>query len=111
MGGKGSEGVTEGIRQSPGAIGYVELTYAQQNKLPVASVKNLAGKYVQPSTASTTAAIAGFADALSKDPRTAIVNPPATAQDAYPISTLTFLIIPKERRVGKECRSRWSPYH
>ena len=96
MGGKGSEGVTEGIRQSPGAIGYVELTYAQQNKLPVASVKNMAGKYVQPSTASTTAAIAGFADALSKYPRTAIVNPPATAQDAYPISTLTFLIIPKD---------------
>jgi phosphate transport system substrate-binding protein len=96
MGGKGSEGVTGAIRQAPGTIGYVELTYAQQNKLPVASVKNLAGKYVQPSTASTTAAIAGFADALSKDPRTPIVNPPASAPDAYPISTLTFLILPKD---------------
>lgn len=96
MGGKGSEGVTEGIRQSPGSIGYVELTYAEQNKLPVASVKNLAGKYVQPSTASTTAAIAGSADALSKDPRTPIVNPPASAREAYPISTLTFLLIPKD---------------
>src|ERR1017187_1406546 len=96
MGGKGSEGVTEEIRQSPGSIGYVELTYAQQNKLPVASVKNMAGKYVQPSTASTTAAIAGYADALSKDPRTPIVNPPASARDAYPISTLTFLLIPKD---------------
>jgi phosphate transport system substrate-binding protein len=72
------------------------LTYAQQNKLPVASVKNLAGKYVQPSTASTTAAIAGFADALSQDPRTPIVNPPASAAEAYPISTLTFLIVPKD---------------
>jgi phosphate transport system substrate-binding protein len=96
IGGKGSEGVTENIRQSPGSIGYVELTYAQQNKLPVASVKNLAGKYVQPSTASTTAAIAGFADALSQDPRTPIVNPPASAAEAYPISTLTFLIVPKD---------------
>jgi phosphate transport system substrate-binding protein len=57
-------------------------------------VKNLAGKYVQPSTGSTTAAIAGLAAELSKDPRTPIVNPPASAADAYPISTLTFLIVP-----------------
>ena len=96
IGGKGSEGVTATVRQSPGAIGYVELTYAQQNKLPVASVKNLAGNYVQPSTASTTAAIQGFADQLTKDPRIPIVNPPASAADAYPISTLTFLLIPKD---------------
>lgn len=96
VGGKGSEGVTEQVRQSPGSIGYVELAYAQQNKLPVASVRNLAGKYIQPSTASTTAAIAGFADLLSKDPRVPIVNPPAAAADAYPISTLTFLIVPQD---------------
>jgi phosphate transport system substrate-binding protein len=96
LGGKGSEGVTEDIRQSPGSIGYVELTYAQQNKLPVASVRNKAGNYIQPSTASTTAAIAAYADQLSKDPRTPIVDPPASAPEAYPISTLTFLIIPKD---------------
>jgi phosphate transport system substrate-binding protein len=96
VGGKGSEGVTQQVRQSPGSIGYVELTYAQQNKLPVASIKNQAGKYIQPSTGSTTAAISGYAAALSKDPRTPIVNPPASAPDAYPISTLTFLIIPKD---------------
>ncbi|NYF80144.1 phosphate ABC transporter substrate-binding protein PstS [Granulicella arctica] len=96
IGGKGSEGVTGLVRQSPGAIGYVELTYANQNKLPVASIKNLAGKYIAPSTASTTAAIAGFTDQLAKDPRTPIVNPPASAPDAYPIATLTFLIIPQD---------------
>ena len=96
IGGKGSEGVTEQVRQSPGAIGYVELTFAQQNKLPVAAVKNQAGKYVLPNTASTTAAIAAFTDQLSKDPRTPIVDAPASAPDAYPISTLTFLIIPKD---------------
>jgi phosphate transport system substrate-binding protein len=96
VGGKGTEGVTEDIRQSPGSIGYVELAYAQENKLPVASVKNKAGNYIQPSTASTTAAIAGYADQLSKDPRTPIVDPPASAPQAYPISTLTFLIIPKD---------------
>jgi phosphate transport system substrate-binding protein len=96
LGGKGSEGVTGQVRQTPGAIGYVELTFATQNKLPVASIGNLAHKYVVPSTASTTAAISAFADQLTKDPRIPIVNPPASAPDAYPISTLTFLIIPKD---------------
>ncbi len=95
IGGKGSEGVTAQVRQTPGAIGYVELTFAQQNKLPVAAVKNLSGKYVLPDTASTTAAIAAFTDQLSKDPRTPIVNAPASAPDAYPISTLTFLHHPE----------------
>jgi phosphate transport system substrate-binding protein len=96
VGGKGSEGVTQQVQQSPGAIAYVELTYAQQNKLPTAAVKNQAGKYILPSLKSTTAAIDGFAADLSKDPRVPIVNPPASAADAYPISTLTFLIIPKD---------------
>lgn len=102
VGGKGSDGVTEAVRQSPGSIGYVEFTYAQQNKLQVASVKNLAGKYVVPSAASATAAIAGFSSALGKDPRTPIVNPPASAEAAYPIATLMFLIVPKDGTdVGK----------
>jgi phosphate transport system substrate-binding protein len=96
LGGKGSEGVTEQVRQSPGGIGYVELIYAQQNKLPVASVRNQAGKFVVPSEASTTAAIAAFAAQLTADPRSPIVDAPASAPDAYPISTLTFLIVPKD---------------
>jgi phosphate transport system substrate-binding protein len=96
LGGKGSEGVTGLIRQAPGAIGYVELTYAEQNKLPVAAIRNLADKYVVPSGASTTADIAAFAAQLATDPRTPIVNPPGSAADAYPIAGLTFLIIPKD---------------
>jgi phosphate transport system substrate-binding protein len=96
LGGKGSEGVTGQLRQSPGAIGYVELTYAEQNKLPAAKIQNQAGKYVAPGTASTTAAINAFTAQLAQDPRAPIVNPPATASDAYPISTLTFLIVPKD---------------
>lgn len=96
LGGKGSEGVTGNIRNTPGAIGYVELTYAQQNSLPVALIENQAGKYVAATAAGTTADIAAFADQISKDPREPIVNPPATAPDAYPISGLTFLIIPKD---------------
>ena len=96
IGGKGSEGVTGNIRNSPGAIGYVELTYAQQNHLPTAAIKNAAGQYVQPSAQGTTSAIAAFTAQLTQDPRTPIVNPPASASDAYPISGLTFLIIPKD---------------
>jgi phosphate transport system substrate-binding protein len=96
IGGKGSEGVTGNIRNSPGAIGYVELTYAQQNHLPTAGIGNAAGQYVQPTAAATTAAIAAFSAQLTQDPRLPIVNPPASAPDGYPISGLTFLIIPKD---------------
>jgi phosphate transport system substrate-binding protein len=98
IGGKGSEGVTGVVKQSPGAIGYVELTYAQENKLPVALVQNLAGKYVSPTAAGTSAAIDAFSGELSKDVRTPIVNAPASAQDAYPISGLTFLLVPKQAK-------------
>ena len=95
-GGKGSEGVTGQIRQTPGAIGYVELTYAQENHLPIAAIKNQAGRFIEPSPDSTTAAINGFLNQLQQDPRLPIVNPPAGATEAYPISGLTFLIVPKD---------------
>jgi phosphate transport system substrate-binding protein len=103
MAGKGSEGVTGQIRQTPGAVGYVELSYAEQNHLPVAAMQNQAGKFVAPSTQSTTAAIAAFTNELAQDDRHPIVNPPASAPDAYPISGLTFLIIPKD---GKDRTKR-----
>ena len=96
IGGKGNEGVTGNIRNPSGAIGYVELAYAQQNHLPTAAIQNLAGQYVQPSPASTTADIAAFSAQLAQDPRKPIVNPPASAPDAYSISGLTFLLIPKD---------------
>ena len=96
IGGKGSEGVTGNIRNTPGAIGYVELSYAQQNHLPTVAMENAAGQYVQPTAAGTTAAIAAYTAQLTQDPRSPIVNPPASALDAYPISGLTFLIIPKD---------------
>jgi phosphate transport system substrate-binding protein len=96
LGGKGSEGVTGQLKQSPGAIGYVELTYAEQNHLPVAKIKNQAGNYIAPTAQSTTAAINAFTAQLVVDPRIPIVNPPAAASDAYPISTLTFLLIPQD---------------
>lgn len=96
LGGKGSEGVSGVVKQTPGAIGYVELSYATENKLPVSQMKNQAGSWVDPTPASTTAAIAAFQKELASDVRTPIVDPPASAKDAYPISGLTFLLVPKQ---------------
>lgn len=96
LGGKGSEGVTGIVKQTPGAIGYVELTYAETNNLPVVLVENEAKQYIKPSAESSTAAIDAYASELAKDVRTPIVNPPSSAKEAYPISGLTFLLIPKK---------------
>lgn len=96
LGGKGSEGVTGVVKQSPGSIGYVELTYAKENNLPVAQIRNRAGNWEDPSAEGTTAAIDAFHDQLAQDPRTVIVDPPASAKDAYPICGLTYLLIPKD---------------
>lgn len=100
IGGKGSEGVTGVVKQSAGAIGYVELTYAEKNHVPVAQVQNLAGKYVSSTAAGTSAAIDAFSSELSKDVRTPIVNAPASAPDAYPISGLIFLLVPKQAKTA-----------
>lgn len=96
LGGKGNEGVTGVVEQTPGGIGYIELAYAKENKLPVALVRNMAGNWIDPTVASTTAAIDAFSKELSEDVRSPIVNAPAAAKDAYPITGLTFLIIPKQ---------------
>jgi phosphate transport system substrate-binding protein len=96
LGGKGSEGVSGLVKQTPGAIGYVELSYATENKLPVAEIKNQAGSWVAPTPAGTTAAIEAFQHELAADVRAPIVDPPASAKDAYPISGLTFLLVPKQ---------------
>ena len=98
LGGKGSEGVTGVVKQTPGGIGYVELTYAKENNLPVVQVRNRAGNWIEPTAAGTTAAIDAYSSELAKDVRIPIVDPPASAKDAYPISGLTFLILPKEAK-------------
>ena len=93
LGGKGNEGVAGQIKQTPGTIGYVELAYANQNKLPVAKVKNAAGQFVAPAIASITAAAAGAIEKLgpNTDYRVSIVNPPGA--DAYPIASFTWLLV------------------
>ncbi len=91
VGGKGNEGVAGIVKQTPGAVGYVELAYAKQNHLSTAAVRNKAGNFIEPSLASTTAAVAASASALAKDVRTPIAN--AADPEAYPIAGLTFLIV------------------
>lgn len=105
LGGKGSEGVTGVVKQTEGGIGYVELTYASANDLPVAQIRNAAGKWISPSAESASAAIAAFKEQLSKDVRSDVVNPPASAPDAYPISGLTFLFIPKQPQDGARAQT------
>lgn len=98
LGGDGSKGVLAIVKETPGTIGYLELNYAKVAGVPYASIQNEAGHFVQPSPASAAAAIGAFSDALSKDVRTPIVDPPASAVDAYPITGLTFILIPKDRQ-------------
>src|SRR5918999_1580040 len=93
LGAKGNEGVAGQVKQTPGAIGYVELAYATQNRLPTAAIKNAAGNFAQPSIESTRAAMASVAGRLPPDTdyRISIVNPPGA--DAYPIASLTWLLV------------------
>lgn len=93
LGGKGNEGVAGQVKQTPGSFGYVELAYAKQNKLSVASIRNAAGNYISPSTEAMTAAAQAVATGLPADTdyRLSIVN--AAGADAYPISSFTWILI------------------
>ena len=93
LGGKGNEGVAGQVKQTPNAIGYVELAYARQNRLPAAAVRNAAGNYVEPSIESITAAAQGAVASLppTTDFRVSIVN--AQGANVYPISSFTWILL------------------
>jgi phosphate transport system substrate-binding protein len=95
LGGKGNEGVSGQVKNQPGALGYVELAYAVKNHLPAAAVKNAAGKFVEPSIATTTAAAAGAAKSMPDDFRVSLTNPPG--DEAYPIASFTWLLVYKDQ--------------
>ena len=95
LGGKGNEGVAGSIRQLSGSIGYVELIYAVQNKIPYGSVRNAAGVFVKASLEGVTAAAAS-APKMPADFRVSITNAPG--KDAYPISSFTWLLIPSQSK-------------
>ncbi len=96
LGAKGNEGVAGQVRQTEGAVGYVELAYARQTGLQTASVQNRAGQFVQPSVEATTAAAEGLAQKLGPDSdfRVSIVDPAGAA--AYPIASWTYLLVPPQ---------------
>ncbi|MGH7672135.1 MAG: phosphate ABC transporter substrate-binding protein PstS [Gemmatimonadales bacterium] len=95
LGGRGNEGVTATVRQTPGAIGYVELGYALINKMAVGAVRNKAGNWITPSLESVTAAAAGAMDDMgpNTDFRVSITDPPGA--QAYPIASFTWLLVRK----------------
>jgi phosphate transport system substrate-binding protein len=92
LGAKGNEGVSGMIKQTPGALGYVELIYALQNRMPVGLLQNRSGKYVEASINSVTAA-ANIP--IPADARVSITN--TDAPDGYPISSFTWILLYKEQ--------------
>jgi phosphate transport system substrate-binding protein len=96
IGAKGNEGVAGFVRQSPGAIGYVELIYAMQNKIPFAYVKSAGGTWVKASVEGVSEAAASVKN-MPADYRVSITNAPG---NAYPISSFTWLLIPSPAKDG-----------
>jgi len=94
LGGKGSEGVAGQVKQIPGAIGYAELAYADQNKIPYAEIKNAAGDYVSPTPDSVSAALATAN--IPDDFRFSMVNPPG--EKAYPIAGASWILVYQQQK-------------
>jgi len=102
IGGKGNEGVSGLVSQTPGSIGYVELIYASQNNIKYGMVQNQTGEFVKASEQSVTAAAAGTAAKMPADFRVSIAN--AEGKGAYPISSFTWLLLyedPKDKTQAK----------
>ncbi len=100
QGGKGNEGVTGQIKNQPNTIGYVELAYAVQNKLPAALIKNASGKFIEPSIDAVTAAAASASTQTPDDLRVSITN--STGENAYPISSYTYILAYKEQKSAEK---------
>ena len=96
LGGRGNEGVASTVRRTPGAIGYVELVYALQNRMPVGLVRNRAGQFVEATIPSTTAAAAGAMGTIRDDTdfRVSITDPEGAG--AYPIASFTWILLPRQ---------------
>jgi phosphate transport system substrate-binding protein len=96
IGGKGNEGVTGQVKNTPNTIGYVELVYAVQNKLPVAHIKNQSGSFVEPTVDAVTAAADAFAASTPDDLRVSITNAPGA--QSYPISSYTYILVYQDQK-------------
>ncbi|HEV8431640.1 MAG TPA: phosphate ABC transporter substrate-binding protein PstS [Pyrinomonadaceae bacterium] len=96
IGGKGNEGVTGQVKQTPNTIGYVELAYAVQNSLPAAHIKNSSGNFIEASIDSVIAAAADSAAITPEDLRVSITNAPGA--QSYPISSYTYILVYKNQK-------------
>jgi phosphate transport system substrate-binding protein len=92
LGGKGNEGVSGLISQTPDSIGYIELIYAVQTHLGYGRVRNSSGNFIKADLNSVTAAAAEAAQSMPEDFRVSITNAPG--KDAYPVSSFTWLLVP-----------------
>lgn len=113
LGAKGNEGVSGQVRQSPGSVGYIELAYTEQANLPTAAVRNRAGRFVAPREDATSAAAADVDAQLAAHPdfRFSIVDAPG--ENAYPIASFTYLLIPRHVQDCRKARAmvdvvRWA---
>ena len=95
VGAKGNDGVMGQVKQTPNAIGYVELTFAKANDLPAALVKNKGGQFVDASLESVSAAAAGSVASMPDDLRTQITDADGTA--SYPIASYTYILVYKDQ--------------
>jgi len=93
LGGKGNEGVAGQVKNAPGSLGYVELAYAITNKLPAAKIRNQAGRFIEPTIESTTAA--GAAKSMPADFRVSLTD--SAGPDAYPVASFTWLLVYKDQ--------------
>ncbi|MCX6256371.1 MAG: phosphate ABC transporter substrate-binding protein PstS [Bacteroidia bacterium] len=101
IGAKGNEGVSGLVKQTPGSIGYVELIYAIQNKMPFAKLKNKSGNFVEASLKSVSAS----ADvSIPADARVSLTN--TDAKDGYPISSFTYILVYKDQKYGTRSESQ-----
>jgi phosphate transport system substrate-binding protein len=96
LGGKGNEGVAGLVRQTPGAVGYVELAYAEQTRMTAAALKNREGEFVLPTLESTSAAAAGAVKTMPEDFRVSLVDAPG--KTAYPIAGFTWILVYRDQR-------------
>jgi phosphate transport system substrate-binding protein len=101
LGAKGNEGVGGLVKQTPGSIGYVELIYALQNNMPIASIQNKKGNFIVPSLKSTNASANV---SLPEDTRVSLTN--SEADDAYPISSFTWILLYKDQNYNDRSEAK-----
>jgi phosphate transport system substrate-binding protein len=109
LGGKGNSGVGGVLASTNGAIAYIALAYVVENKFDDAAIQNAAGKFETPGISSISAA-AATVKSVPSDNNVSIVDPPASASGAYPISTFTYVIVPTKSSKAKELKAfiKWA---